>query len=203
MRPVDVSLTPPLRNDHAAVACFAGSAASLPPFLANFRGGLPARIDGNVSLQVPRDLGYRWHQSTVADLVTVTVYNPALLHLDVLLPDDDQVEFLLLPSLSWLARARARVPGSCDTDSLASLFCAYLDRRCRLPLLADPRFHRSLFELATSQGWLRPALESYQAPLPAFDQLRLARPLACSIAQRDLEQVLATHIAQWRTTGDC
>lgn len=105
----------------------------------------------------------------------VTAFLPDLFRLDPGMVDPLGIKFIAAPSIDWMTEHRkqihvegdlvaflkracpflghqerwgASVPSAEEVAPmlpLASLFCAYLDRRVRFPLLGDPRFQMQLF----------------------------------------------------------
>ncbi len=121
---------------------------------ANLRSGRTAEA-GNLSFELPRKSGYRWLSQPLAGGVVMTAYLPALFDLEPVTPFVEEVRFVLAPPRWWLDGQAAALAADFGEDARdvarAALFAAYLDRRTRLPILADLRFQLRLYRAALEE----------------------------------------------------
>lgn len=153
---------------------YAGSDDLMRPFTANAQTGRKIQVpDGNkghlsrgTTFEFLKSAGHQFVPQRLPDGMTVmTVYHPDLFLLNPGMVDPEGIEFVVMPPFHWIAQHRQKfpqtpeilaylkslgvtqAPGGCslpDLIPLASLFCGYLDRRTRVPLIADPRFQTQL-----------------------------------------------------------
>jgi hypothetical protein len=139
--------------------------------LPNARG---RRAEG---IEVLRSSGYRYLWQREAEGALVTVYLPSLLSLDPGMVDPSGARFVVLPSSDWARAQRVdaasmlahAVSLGFDVEKLdpqtvgavALLFAAYLDRRTRAPLLADPRFYMQLMLACLRDGLASWSVDRY------------------------------------------
>ncbi len=154
----------------------------------------------------------------------VTAYLPDLFQGDLGMVDPKGVNFCLLPPNEWIAastidtteavshvrRAYGKVGVPISDEELhklvpiALLFCAYLDRRTRCPMVADTCFYLQLFCSALSQGlagWTREDVPNGWGRHARFcltsvgiEDVRLAVGVACRATHDDLETMLAEQV---------
>lgn len=141
----------------------AASLAEAGPFTANLRAGRKAEVvthgysrRGADRYEFLRSIGYAFASQRVQDSTIITAYLPEFVALDPGMVDPAGAKFFLIAERAWLTRgtplgspgAMARSMGYEIADNpaedlalLAPLFCAYLDRRTRAPLVPDPAFY--------------------------------------------------------------
>jgi hypothetical protein len=157
-------------------AMFAGSEQELRAFTANLLSGRKAVFPKNNGwrrrkedqLEILRSAGYQTTWQREAEGSIVTLYLPDLFQMDPGMVDPDGVRFVLLPTKEWteaqnldvapVVRHAKKVGFDLDTAQLVSLaplaylFCAYLDRRTRCPLVSDGRFYLQLMLACLQKG---------------------------------------------------
>jgi hypothetical protein len=149
-------------------AMFAGSEQELRAFVANLTTGRKAIFPKNNrysrakddQLEILKSAGYQtiWQRETEGAIATL--YLPELFQMDPGMVDPMGIRFVLLPTMEWvqnqklemlpLIRHAKRVGYEISTERLKELapisylFCTYLDRRTRCPLVSDGRFYLQL-----------------------------------------------------------
>ncbi len=127
------------------------------PFTANFRASRKAATRNEV-LQIPKKAPFRWTTHRVPGGVITVAYLPELFHLEPASPFAEEARFVFAPPRWWLEAQAADLAPDFGDDALdaarAALFAAYLDRRTRLPLVRDPRFHLQLYRAALDGDWV-------------------------------------------------
>lgn len=154
----------------------------------------------------------------------VTAYLPDLFRMDLGMVDPEGVNFCLLPTNEWIDRstmdagppvvhvrkAYGKVGIPISDDDLrrllptAVLFCSFLDRRTRCPLIADPCFYLQLFCSALAQGiagWTREDAHGQWGKHARFymnevgiADVRLGLGVACKAGHDELETFLAEQV---------
>lgn len=202
--------------------CVASHAES-PPFSMNLKLGHKAEIvkthGKGDRYELLRTTGYAIAHQKLASGTVTTAYVPDLFQVDPGMVDPDGAKFVLLAERRWLARSNptaalcqlARELGvitdalTADLVMLAPLFCAYLDRRTRAPLVPDPAFQfrvlvACLVEGAASlpmsrhstkydRGWGRSG--AFGLSCEGIEDLGLLPPIAFSAKHDALEALLA------------
>lgn len=151
----------------------AGTDNELRPFVANLQTGRKAeRLKGthwkkvDSRFETLKSAGYQFSWQRTSHGSAVTVFLPDLFRLDPGMVDPKGASFVLLPAKSWLQQPRDPLvlehltrTGGCTESleipwvlGLAPIFVAYLDRRTRCPIIADPRFFAQILHAALSQG---------------------------------------------------
>lgn len=157
---------------------FAASTGEIGPFLANVRMGKKIRsyhssFRGD-QMDLLKSAGFEYITQRMSNgTVAVTAYLPDLFRMNPGMVDPERIQFILLPPLSWVRDTRlpeADVRAASEhvfrmfpkgvvgkaalmtMAPLASLFCAYLDRRTELPIINDLRFHLQIFMGALHEG---------------------------------------------------
>lgn len=149
-------------------AMFAGSEQELRAFTANLLSGRKAifpKRNGwgrkkEDQLEILRSAGYQTFWQREAEGSIVTLYLSDLFQMDPGMVDPEGIRFVLLPTQEWaqaqkfdvapVVRHAKKVGYDLTTEQLVSLapvaylFCAYLDRRTRCPLVSDGRFYLQL-----------------------------------------------------------
>lgn len=143
-------------------AMFAGSEQELRPFMANVTTGRKVMIQGSSRkeerMEFLRSAGYRVAWQREAEGSIATVFLPEIFELDPGMVDVKGAAFVVLPTESLLRSQRIETTRAIVQHALkfkppvtpeklealvpmAFLFCAYLDRRTRCPILSDERFY--------------------------------------------------------------
>ena len=155
-------------------AMFGGSEQELRPFMANVRLGRKIQIshDGyqrkNDHMEFLKSAGYRitWQREEEGSIATICL--PDFFLLDPGMIDPEGARFIILPPTQWsksqkidvapiVTHAEKMYP-QFEPDYLASLvplaflFCSYLDRRTRCPLVSDGRFYMQVFLACLEKG---------------------------------------------------
>ena len=168
----------------------AASETELRPFLANLRCGKRAdtgtgrRNDRGQRFEILRSAGYHFSTQRTPAGAILTAYLRDLFVLDPGMVDPTGVGFVMLPPRSWIdqqtralgepaihgavkhVRRLGLAPAKVDLEALvpaATLFCAYLDRRVRAPLVPDVAFQLQVFCAALSAG-----LASFTCPTESY-----------------------------------
>ena len=143
---------------------WAGSEASLKPFTANLRLGAKADPPNGAKaynrLEFLKSTRFHLFHQKEPEGTLATFYHPDLFCLDPGMVDPDVAKFILLPTTTWedaqKVDTREAVAHCLDLgypltidelEALAKvsyLFAVFLDRRTRMPLLADPKFYLQL-----------------------------------------------------------
>jgi hypothetical protein len=173
-------------------------------FTANFRAGRAADA-GSDRFQLPKKAPHRWVVQRVPDASITVGYLPELFHLDPAGPVGEQVAFVFAPPRAWIDEQAALLEADFGDEApevaRAALFAAYLDRRTRLPLVHDLRFHLQLFRAALEADWLsEPAASAYSGGVLVADGAAacgLDRPIACSVAQDELAEFLVVQTSHF------
>ncbi len=161
-------------------AMFAGSDQEMRPFAANLQLGRKANFPTQGSgyrqyqrkpaktLELLRSAGYQltWQREKEGSIVTA--FLPDLFRLDPGMVDVKGATFIVLPTKKWLMEQKIdalpivkhaqRFSYNIDEATLlmmvptAFLFCSYLDRRTRCPLVSDGRFYLQLMLACMAQG---------------------------------------------------
>lgn len=153
---------------------YVGSEDQVRPFTANAQTGRkiqvteknPGSLYKGATFEFLKSAGHVFVPQKLGDGMTaVTVYHPSFFRLDPGMVDPSGIEFLVMPSAQWIQSHHTKFQNEDeilahlhkmgvknapagynlrDMIPLASLFCGYLDRRTRTPLVADPRFQVQL-----------------------------------------------------------
>lgn len=160
-------------------ATFVGSDMALRPFVANLRSGRKAVPVGvhkpkpEQRLEFLKTAGYHVAWQREAEGSIATLYQPELMKLDPGMNDHVSIRFVMLVPQWWLNEqhesARRAEPAVQHLERVgkypierrtalelvpsATLFAAYLDRRTRCPIIADPRFHLQLLCASIAAGF--------------------------------------------------
>lgn len=156
---------------------FAGTENELRPFMANLILGRKADLLSEYRrredvIELLKSAGYQQTWQREEEGCIATAFLPDLFRLDPGMVDPAGAFFVLLPTREWFAKQKldvnpivehgmrlAKLRGyPVDEGQLitlapvAYLFCAYLDRRTRCPLLADGRFYLQILLACLSEG---------------------------------------------------
>lgn len=160
-------------------AMFVGSENEIKPFIVNLLLGNKSIIDnGSYSrrrerIVCPKSAGYKvtWQKEEEASIATV--FLPDYFLLDPGMIDPNFIKFVVMPSVDWCAKQKIDTKPIIDYIStilpispsgffseenltnlvpIAFLFCAYLDRRTRCPLVADGKFYMQLLIASLVEG---------------------------------------------------
>ena len=152
---------------------FAGAENEVRPFMANLTLGRKARLckmnqRREERMELLKSAKYHVTYQREAEGTIATAFLPDLFRLDPGMVDPAGVAFILLPSKEWVQDQKIEtgsivvhaVKCGYEMDAqelsvmvpLAYLFAAYLDRRTRCPLLADPRFYLQLLLACLTEG---------------------------------------------------
>lgn len=161
-------------------AAFAGTENELRPFMANLILGRKAEYISQTGyhrrktkgVELLKTAGYQqaWQRETEGCIATA--FLPDLFRLDPGMVDPEGASFVVLPTREWFAKqtidvnpiveygvALSKVYGYPVNEGqlitlapIAYLFCAYLDRRTRCPLLADGRFYLQVLLACLDRG---------------------------------------------------
>jgi hypothetical protein len=201
------------------------------PFLANLRTGRrasPGNRSGDVSYELLKTAGYHYATQRTASGVVALAFLPDLFRVDPGMVDPSGIQFIAMPSQTWLEAQRnsftpqeseraiqhvARIQGVknrvaweervCTRNLLpmATLFCAYLDRRTRCPLIPDIAFQLQLLcammENNTAFGWHEPSRQLRGTPNIG---LGYVDPIGCSAIHSEFEELLAGEVAKYMET---
>lgn len=151
-------------------------------FTANLRLGRCAEFDdGKKGIVLLKSSKYVFrHQRCSAGVIT-TAFIPQFFQLDPGMVDPLLISFCILPTAAWLEKRRSyftpdlyayaefvlslyRSENSEVRDKvvhLSPLLAAYLDRRTRCPLVADPKFHIQLLAACASANLLSFSRDNY------------------------------------------
>lgn len=177
--------------------------------------------------------GYRWTMQRTTEGAVTTFFLPDLFCLDPGMVDPKGVGFVVLPPKEWLAEqdlpssdAVAHVlrlgyerPGKYADDAypesaeehlaaltpVAALWCAYLDRRTRCPLIADTRWYLQVLVAALERGIAQQArARRYDRKYRAggfhehgVADVGLVAPVLCHCSHEVLEAFLAEQVATY------
>lgn len=205
----------------------AASHAEVGPFVANLRAGRKAEIAGTGygrrgdRYEFLRSLGYAFASQRLRDATVITAYLPEFVALDPGMVDPAGAKFFLIAERAWLtggtplralgpvARSMGyTIPDELATDLalLAPLFCAYLDRRTRAPLIPDPVFYFRVLLACLQEGAASlPSSSRYRAQHggefgqhvrlgltgEGWEQVGMLPPIAFSAKHEGLEALLA------------
>ncbi len=165
-------------NQRPVWAMFAGSDQELRAFMANLTGGRKASLvrenqgysrRKDECLEILKSAGYATIWQREAEGSLATIYLPDLFQLDPGMVDPSGIRFILLPTREWaeaqtldvkplVQYARRLGYSKLEREQLAQwaplsfLFCAYLDRRTRCPLVSDGRFYFQLMLACLDSG---------------------------------------------------
>jgi hypothetical protein len=206
----------------------AGSEIELRSFVANLRGGRKAEVGngyrsrGKEKVEFLKSAGYHFSWQRMAEGSVVTVFLPDLFRLDPGMVDPKGIQFVLLPTQDYVnaqsidietsvahAKGLFKLPEDLDFNQVvptAALFCAYLDRRTRCPMLVDSRFYTQLYLACLEKGLASWSHESYSysrefgqnSRVPFLetdtDKVGLLPGVAFSATHEDFEEVLAREV---------
>ena len=215
-------------------AMFGGSDQELRAFAANLQTGRKAvfgktggyRSRHDEKLEFLKSAGYQYTWQREAEGSLLTVYLPDLFRLDPGMVDPAGASFICLPTQAWaeaqtidtkplIKHAKALGYGALPEDDLialcpmAFLFCAYLDRRTRCPLLSDGRFYLQLLLACLSEGlasfpgggqqlYFRDrefgVSHHHRFRVTSIDDVKLVRPVAFNAAHPEIERVLSEQV---------
>lgn len=156
---------------------FIGSENELRPFAVNLQLGRKAQFVSNTHsskrdhrIELLKSARFALSFQREAEGSIATAYLPDLFRLDPGMVDPTGARFVLAPTAAWVASQKVdpkplvehalRLPYADKIEPellptlapMAYLFAAYLDRRTRLPLLADGRFYLQLLLACLDQG---------------------------------------------------
>lgn len=160
-------------------AMFVGSENEIKPFIVNLLLGNKAIVDnGSYSrkrerIVCPKSAGYKvtWQKEEEASIATV--FLPEYFLLDPGMVEPDFIKFVVMPHIEWCNNQKIDTKPIIDHIStllpispsgffseenliqlvpIAFLFCAYLDRRTRCPLITDGRFYLQLLIACLTEG---------------------------------------------------
>jgi hypothetical protein len=210
------------------------------PFVTNLQMGKKAivptsgygRQKASFTLEVLRSAGYSWSYQKTADGTIATAYLADLFRLDPGMVDPDGIAFVLAPPTAWVERypwdtrpavdhvlklgTKAQPEQLERLAPLAPLFCAYLDRRTRCPLLKDARFYLQLMVACLEAGiasvseverwhrpegveWMMHSRLGYQET--DVESVGLVPGLAFKSYHESFEPVLAAQVERFRKAG--
>jgi hypothetical protein len=162
-------------------AMFVGSENELRPFMFNLLAGHKAIIDkGSYSrikerLVFPKSANYKVFWQKEEEATIATIYLSDFFMLDPGMIEPEGAKFIVLPSIEWcnnqsieaapilsyikaithkelLDKEELSEANLTKLIHIAFLFCAYLDRRTRCPLVADGKFYLQILIAALTQG---------------------------------------------------
>jgi hypothetical protein len=197
----------------------AATESEMRAFLANLRCGRTAATGDQYSdlkFELLKSGGYEYFTLRTARGVAVTAFLPSLFRHDPGMVDPAGATFVCLPPIAAVApespraveHVLARAPkldaaALAELSRIAPLFCSFLDRRTRCPLVPDERFQLQLLVAA-----LRQQVATLGRDLKSFDHrrrfgyeesgldvLRLAPGVAFSASHEDIEALLAEQVA--------
>ena len=155
---------------------FFGSESETRPFTANLRAGRRARAGGDL-LELPVG-AHRWvpPQKVPTGVISVA-YLPELFDLEPGSgPLADPVRFVFAPPRWWVDKEAADLASEFGEDApeaaRAALFCAFLDRRCPIPLVHDLHFHLQVYRAALESFWVYPLSDPAGGPPSAAAEPR-------------------------------
>lgn len=125
----------------------AGTEGEQRAFLANLLGGRRATWGSGrhaTGVELLRSAGYEVAVQREPEGCLATVFLPDLVRLDPGMVDKTGVRFLMVVPRSWIDKH--------GDQGVAMLFCAYLDRRTRAPIVADPKFCAQLYQACLGAG---------------------------------------------------
>ena len=153
---------------------FVGSDQEMRAFTANLTMGRKAEFPGQSTnrIELLKTARYStvWQREPEGSIVTT--FLPELFNMDPGMVDKDGASFVILPTFAWLAdqkiddvaaimrHGKDFLPKGVvlEEDILARLvptsflFCAYLDRRTRCPLVSDGRFYLQFLLVCLREG---------------------------------------------------
>ncbi len=176
---------------------FFGSEAEVRAVAANLRGGRRAEADG-LAFEILKKAGHRWEAKPLAGGVVMTAYLPSLFELQPLSPCVGEVKFVFAPPAWWLDREAAALAADWGEEARevarAALFVAYLERRTKLPIYPDLRFHLALYRAACDEAWVQPAVWDGYRSTPCLFRCYapggLEGPVAVKVSGEDLSAFL-------------
>lgn len=209
----------------------AGSEIELRSFVANLRGGRKAEVGngyrsrGKEKVEFLKSVGYQFTWQRMPEGSVVTVFLPDLFRLDPGMVDPKGIQFVVLPTKEYIStqtidiataethsRGLFKLPADIDFTQVvptAALFCAYLDRRTRCPLLVDSRFYTQLYLACLEKGLASWSHESYSycrefgqnSRVPFLetdtDKVGLLPGVAFQANHEDFEKVLAEEVKRF------
>jgi hypothetical protein len=168
-------------------AMFAGSDQEMKAFVANLTMGRKATMprDGyyrrgkEERMEFLKSARYQQFAQRMPEGTVVTVYLQDLFQIDPGMVDPDGIRFILLPTQEWDSEQKidhrplyehvVQCGYSLTEEFIADLaptsylFAAYVDRRTRCPLVADPKFYMQLMLACLQNG-----LATFAAPRDAY-----------------------------------
>lgn len=209
------------------LAVLAGSDAELRAFVANLQTGRKAVLGtrGKDRLELLKSVGYEYFTQRHPEGAITTAYLPELLDLDPGMVDPTGARFVCAPRRDWLranpvpdldavvAHAIAASDQKYDfrdrdTDlyqlaPVACLFAAYLDRRTRCPIVADPRFYLQVLLASLREGLAKLAVswDGYERDswLKAFGtaEMGFAEVVGFCASHESVERLLAAETTRY------
>ncbi len=214
-------------------ATVAVSEAESIPFIRNLQCGRKASLRvgrADKTFECLKSADYQWEQQKHPEGVVWTIFLPSLYRIDHGMVDPDGCRFAIMPCAldavdealaKSLADARrdpkeyrdaeahaARLATARYVTQVAPLFCAYLDRRTRCPLIPDPRFYsltlaalmdKGLAGMAMTDGY---AASKWGREGPNYVEDGVSGGLAFSATHAQLEPVLAECVREYETRGE-
>jgi hypothetical protein len=216
-------------------AMLAGSDQELRAFMANLTTGRKAAFEKEGrnygrhktdQFEILKTAGYDVTWQRELEGAVATIFLPELFQMDPGMVDPEGIRFVLLPSKEWVAGQKIEVKPLIQFvrkagfllppeqlarwAPIAYLFCAYLDRRTRCPIVPDGRFYLQLFLECLKQGLSSFSVQesSYRRPDMPFgenqdlqyheqdtDQVGLIPGLAFKASHETFEKILAAQVA--------
>jgi len=209
-----------------------GTETEVRPFVTNLILGKKARLTKDKCFELLKSAGYRYSWQRIPEKMSdgrieskaiVTAYLPDLFQMDLGMVDPKGLSFCLLPTTEWVASSTIETTPAVehvrktfgkvgvpipDEDlhllvPVAVLFCAFLDRRTRCPIIADTRFYLQIFCAALAQGiagWTRNVQGGwgkhghFRLTDWSTSDVRIALVLACKSTHEELEAFLAEQV---------
>lgn len=216
-------------------AVFATSEGESRPFVANLRLGRLARTNPKSkhgAIELMRSADYEYMTQKLDGVIATTAYLPELFAHDPGMVDPAGIKFIIAIPEAWEADhaatvspadaaaatlhvARLRYKGAPDREGLAklipaaTLYCSFLDRRTRCPLIPDLRFQLQVFIAALTEGmaqfpssrdhryswaekeWGSSGLHKLEAD--GLEEARIARVVGMNVKHDDFEKFLAAN----------
>ena len=211
----------------------AGPETGLRPFTANILLGRKAEYKEGYGRKKKFELlkssgHHQFMQRTSAGIVS-TFYLPELFRIDPGMVDPEGIKFVVLPTRDWIDSQHFEsdrilthmvdvfkrmypdrefdevAQNATKNAALATLFCTYLDRRTRCPLIPDVRFFTQVFTMACAEHLALSSVfrdqQQYSYGRNAFgfeehgiESIGLSPGVACSTTHEVLEMFLAKQV---------
>ena len=218
------------KNWRPVWAMFAGTETQLRPFVANLSTGRSASETSRhgATVEFLKSKGFKtlWQRSPSG--MTATIYRQDLFLVDPGMVDNTMIQFVIVPTKEFLhpddevaqylkdgigdaiIKAANRYEMNLDCDYIASLapsFCAFLDRRCFLPIIPDHKFYARLLTACISKGLASFGSKNNYSrgrswghtfgEEEGFSSINVSPPLYVHMTQDLLAQVMAEQVEQY------